>query len=145
MPSDNAGIRAVKTVQNFRRQSAAVVRDIDQQVMTLFLGIELDIAVLAVAHTVNNGVLDQRLKYKLRHNTVLKLLGNVDFAGKAVLKAQGLDVDLAFQKIQFLLQCIQLAAGNARAQDGSEVGGEHGNLRDVAGNRHPFHRVQRVI
>ena len=138
-------ILAVEAGQNIRRNAAAVVINGEQEIALLFLGLQLDIAVLPVHDPVDNGVFHQGLQDQLGHKTALQPVRHVDLTGEAVLKPEGLDIDVAVHQLQLVLQRDKLAAGDSGPEDDGQVRCQGGHLGHVVGYAQPLHGIQGII
>ena len=76
---------------------------------------------------------------------MLEPLVHVDLAHEPVAEADLLDVQVALDQLQLVLQGDVLAAGDPRPQQGGQIGGQGGDLCHPVGHPQPLHAVQGVV
>ena len=76
---------------------------------------------------------------------MLEALVHIKLTDEAVAEADLLNGEVAPDQLKLLLKRDVLAAGDARAQQRGEVGGQLRHLRHAAGYAQPLHAVERVV
>ena len=76
---------------------------------------------------------------------MLEALVHIKLTDEAVAEADLLNGEVAPDQLKLLLKRDVLAAGDARAQQRGEVGGQLRHLRHAAGHAQPLHAVERVV
>ena len=76
---------------------------------------------------------------------MLEALVHIKLTDEAVAEADLLNGEVAPDQLELLLKRDVLAAGDARAQQRGEVGGQLRHLRHAAGHAEPLHAVERVV
>ena len=93
----------------------------------------------------DDGIFDDRLQHQLRHHAAHQLLRDLDLEAEGVVEAQLLDIAVAFEQLELLLQRFELAPRDASAEDLREIRAECDDFRHLMGLRHPLDGVECVI